>query len=325
MDYDENRKWAIVSQITSFGWLLAVIVTFKKKKSSYLSCYLNNGLIIFVYGVLYFLLKEAFDLFYGFQFEQGTFIWAYQVYYSQNVNDGILGVLSFVYILWIGLGIYFSIKGEKRRIPFIFKVKLFEKLNVFKADENVQEFNSINKMDKANVQEVREALSSTVKKVRNLETGFKEKGRILDKKLKDCPSCGKKIAVDDMFCAFCGEKFDLQSTKEEGRRISHKDRLTVTEYIAGIKDYKCEYCGEIVKGNDKFCPSCGRPVVIKIMPSTCSKCGHDLTAGYAFCPSCGSETKPVELQIKCKKCGADLLYGKEFCVNCGAKVIDEDD
>ncbi len=133
-----------------------------------------------------------------------------------------------------------------------------------------------------------------------------------------CPSCGRKISASDMFCTYCGSKISDQPEKDKSTRT--KDRVTVEEYIKGIKDYSCEICGEKISGRDKYCPGCGNLIVIKEIPDTCSKCGYKLSKDFVYCPKCATKIEPVELRTKCSKCGADLIYGKGFCVCCGTKV-----
>lgn len=134
---------------------------------------------------------------------------------------------------------------------------------------------------------------------------------------KTCPICGKSIAADDTFCTYCGNKTD---TKKEEKSSSKFKRITVSEYIESIKDYKCENCGESITGSDKFCAGCGNPVVWKVTPEKCENCGDLLMEGCTFCPQCGTKVSPIILQTNCKKCGAELLYGKNFCMNCGEKI-----
>ena len=154
---------------------------------------------------------------------------------------------------------------------------------------------------------------SVASNITDFVSGLSDTGKV------SCPSCGKKIRKGDLFCTYCGAKTE---NKDESQNLGSKqnERITVSEYIKSIKDYTCDNCGEKVTGNDKFCPSCGKPVIFKVTPETCDKCGNTLTSGYTFCPSCGAEVVPVILETTCKKCGAELLYGKDFCVNCGTKV-----
>ncbi len=134
---------------------------------------------------------------------------------------------------------------------------------------------------------------------------------------KVCPICGYRNANDDIFCANCGNELDI---KKEKKTKDEFKRITVSEYIKTIKNYKCEKCGERVTGSDKYCPGCGSLVVWKDNPEKCENCGEQLMEGCTYCPECGEKVSPVILQTNCKKCGADLLYGKNFCINCGEKI-----
>ena len=47
----------------------------------------------------------------------------------------------------------------------------------------------------------------------------------------------------------------------------------------------CKVCGAELGEGDKFCSSCGSPVVIDFF---CSNCGEKLSANTKFCPHCGA-------------------------------------
>jgi RNA polymerase subunit RPABC4/transcription elongation factor Spt4 len=47
----------------------------------------------------------------------------------------------------------------------------------------------------------------------------------------------------------------------------------------------CPHCGQAYTGEPKFCPNCGKSLVL-----TCSECGTTLAAGTKFCPECGTPT-----------------------------------
>lgn len=52
--------------------------------------------------------------------------------------------------------------------------------------------------------------------------------------------------------------------------------------------------------------------------NTCPKCGKEIKANEKFCTSCGT---PI---VRCPKCGTPYLPGRKFCTACGAPLQAED-
>lgn len=52
------------------------------------------------------------------------------------------------------------------------------------------------------------------------------------------------------------------------------------------KDVACVKCGSMIESDDKFCPECGSPQVLK-----CEKCHSELSPKDKFCPECGTPVK----------------------------------
>jgi class 3 adenylate cyclase len=73
---------------------------------------------------------------------------------------------------------------------------------------------------------------------------------------------------------------------------------------------KCERCGQVSAADQRFCGSCGAPLV-----KTCSACGHSNAPGFRFCGRCGSPlddempvvaARPVEERRRATVLFADL-------------------
>jgi ribosomal protein S27AE len=72
------------------------------------------------------------------------------------------------------------------------------------------------------------------------------------------------------------------------------DRDFLGLHEGGIR-VACGGCGEKVNAKLKFCPKCGRQVVLKELEAggatvgACGACGHPLGAGIKFCTVCGAK------------------------------------
>lgn len=140
-----------------------------------------------------------------------------------------------------------------------------------------------------------------------------------------CPKCGTNVVKGKKFCAKCGEKIqddaiNLPAFKLPIKAGKENKMLTVNEYILSMKDIRCEKCNEIVPVGKKFCPDCGEPICIKVIPDKCQNCGGNILKDRKYCPDCGNEITAVELKTNCENCNAELFYGKKYCVDCGTKV-----
>ena len=315
MDVSESKKWALISQITSFGWIIAVIATIKKERSNYLCCFLNNGLIIFIYGFVVTMVNEFYkNGIYSIGGGDEVIVINHILALAVTLLNLIVNV---IYLGAIILGIVFAVKGEKRRIPYFFKISFFENLNVFKSsiEDNEAAFDSTNshKTQIDSQKTFSETAHNFGKAAADFATG------VFDTKKMVCPKCGRLITKDDTFCTYCGEEIHKETpvAKEE-----YDERITVSAYLNSIKTSTCEHCGEIISNGDKFCPKCGKSVEFKIKLDTCSKCGREHVSNFDFCPGCGFPIEKVVLVTNCKKCGAELLFGKAFCVNCGNKIYE---
>lgn len=101
----------------------------------------------------------------------------------------------------------------------------------------------------------------------------------------------------------------------------------------------CSKCGKEQYYGEKFCYSCGAPVIdegevkaaaasdVKEAQSTndiCPHCGAKLKGAERFCASCGGEitkgTKDKLAEERCAKCGNPIKEGELFCSACGTEI-----
>jgi len=79
----------------------------------------------------------------------------------------------------------------------------------------------------------------------------------------------------------------------------------------------CPDCKNPIQPDAKFCPSCGRHLMVV---QQCATCGESLPPTAKFCPQCGT---PVELKPgsrKCPHCGTENLKESVYCNHCGDKL-----
>jgi membrane protease subunit (stomatin/prohibitin family) len=79
----------------------------------------------------------------------------------------------------------------------------------------------------------------------------------------------------------------------------------------------CPGCHQPVGRDAKFCPQCGRQLLIF---RKCAGCGENLPPDAKFCVQCGRpvETKPEAR--KCPHCGTENLPNATFCNQCGERM-----
>lgn len=74
----------------------------------------------------------------------------------------------------------------------------------------------------------------------------------------------------------------------------------------------CPHCGAANPEGQKFCGSCGKPMVVGVQ---CPKCRKVNPVGQAFCGDCG--TKLVKV---CPSCGKENDPSQKFCGDCGTQL-----
>lgn len=96
-----------------------------------------------------------------------------------------------------------------------------------------------------------------------------------------CPKCGKTVGAEDLYCGFCGENLDFDTS------------WTVTI---------CPSCGKDVLYIDEYCRHCGVNLekyfadkVCEPEREWCSDCGEYIPIGLGYCPKCGASLASKDL------------------------------
>lgn len=113
-----------------------------------------------------------------------------------------------------------------------------------------------------------------------------------------CPSCGKLLEKDSVFCTSCGLK------------IIPEDAVI------------CPNCHVVLDKNAAFCNNCGQKI-ISDESVVCHNCYTVLPKDTTFCTNCGAKIQnqaDTSHKAICKNCGAELADNTVFCSNCGTKV-----
>jgi len=71
--------------------------------------------------------------------------------------------------------------------------------------------------------------------------------------------------------------------KEIKEQMKRDDKEDYDKYIENI----CISCGNSIKRNAKFCPTCGVKVKKKEQKKYCDKCGEEVRRDQKFCGRCG--------------------------------------
>ena len=101
----------------------------------------------------------------------------------------------------------------------------------------------------------------------------------------------------------------------------------------------CNHCGEMIKGDSKFCPACTSASPFRYScpacrreisrnDSACAGCGRDI---YITCPDCEGmafvgDTKCelcyFSLMVPCSssRCGKQQFFQNKKCTECGVKI-----
>jgi predicted amidophosphoribosyltransferase len=79
----------------------------------------------------------------------------------------------------------------------------------------------------------------------------------------------------------------------------------------------CSGCGKPAPRESRFCPWCGKHLVIF---DQCSKCKTSLPPNARFCPQCGTPAEVKKQPQKCSHCGAENLAESVYCNRCGEKI-----
>lgn len=80
----------------------------------------------------------------------------------------------------------------------------------------------------------------------------------------------------------------------------------------GANGNVCPNCGASNPNGQKFCGTCGKPMMVGVQ---CPRCGKINLLGQTFCGDCG--TKLVK---KCPSCGKENTHSQKFCGDCGNQL-----
>lgn len=78
----------------------------------------------------------------------------------------------------------------------------------------------------------------------------------------------------------------------------------------------CPTCQAQIPVNSKFCPTCGKPVILGV---PCAKCGNIIPPNSKFCPECGNTV--VQSSSYCSNCKKEIPGNPKFCPECGKSFI----
>jgi membrane protease subunit (stomatin/prohibitin family) len=81
--------------------------------------------------------------------------------------------------------------------------------------------------------------------------------------------------------------------------------------------FLCPGCNQTIQRDAKFCPQCGRQILII---QKCTGCGENLSADAKFCVRCGRSVEAKQQDKKCRHCGAANLPNSIHCNQCGEKM-----
>jgi membrane protease subunit (stomatin/prohibitin family) len=87
-----------------------------------------------------------------------------------------------------------------------------------------------------------------------------------------------------------------------------------TDQPAGIT---CPGCRQPIQKEAKFCPQCGRQLLIF---QKCNGCGENLPPDAGFCLRCGRPVEQKPQEKKCPHCGTANLPHSIFCNHCGERI-----
>lgn len=79
----------------------------------------------------------------------------------------------------------------------------------------------------------------------------------------------------------------------------------------------CPGCTHPVPATARFCPSCGRELLLF---ARCAQCAKSLPPDARFCPACGTAAASKPATKACASCGMENLHGSVYCNRCGEKL-----
>ncbi|MGK7376377.1 zinc ribbon domain-containing protein [Planococcus sp. 1R117A] len=90
---------------------------------------------------------------------------------------------------------------------------------------------------------------------------------------------------------FSGISADIEALD---KKIYHQAKVAADLKATNENMYICTSCNSEVMPSDRFCGSCGTPVIIpetiEEILKTCKQCEEDIPNSASFCPCCGHAT-----------------------------------
>jgi predicted amidophosphoribosyltransferase len=151
---------------------------------------------------------------------------------------------------------------------------------------------------------------------------------------RDCPICGARIALDDVFCGECGAKLEAATTPVFEPFITGKHCMSCAAGLETGEEF-CGVCGEKVppgfwSEDEQATVPARPPQPAGLSTAVCPNCGMEISAGDAFCGTCGQRVgtapqpapfaapqPPAAVRTACPGCSADISPDDVFCGTCG--------
>lgn len=110
MDIQNNKVLAVLSYIGIF----VLIPIFAGKNSPYARYHANQGLVLFLAEIIWWVFCSIINLALGFLDIFGPLFWI-----IHSVVDGILGILSLAFLALVIYGIVNAVTGKAKPLPFL--------------------------------------------------------------------------------------------------------------------------------------------------------------------------------------------------------------
>ena len=110
MDIQNNKALAVLSYIGIF----VLIPIFAGKNSPYARYHANQGLVLFLAEIIWWVFCSIINLALGFLDIFGPLFWI-----IHSVVDGILGILSLAFLALVIYGIVNAVTGKAKPLPFL--------------------------------------------------------------------------------------------------------------------------------------------------------------------------------------------------------------
>lgn len=101
-----------------------------------------------------------------------------------------------------------------------------------------------------------------------------------------CANCGKEFGSGTN-CQNCGiDRVSGLANYNGYNNSGNSSGYNSSNYSGSPKTMVCYACSEIIPVGSKFCPVCGKKLLV-----TCPNCGHEYSSQYPVCSKCGTNRK----------------------------------